>query len=110
MKTDKYILNAKGEAVPEPSLIAWAKWIETADRHIADDGFPLGATGLIRVSTVFLGLDHSFGAHGPPVLWETMVFGGLLDGEMARYTSKADAQAGHLAMVERVRATLPEAL
>jgi hypothetical protein len=35
---------------------------------------------------------------GPPVLWETFVFGGVLDGEMQRYTSKADALAGHQRM------------
>ena len=31
--------------------------------------------GNYLVSTVFLGLDHQFHAHGPPLLFETMVFG-----------------------------------
>lgn len=48
----------------------------------------------VRVSTVFLGLDHSFGA-GPPVLWETMIFGGDHDEYQERYTSYEDAVEGH---------------
>jgi hypothetical protein len=36
-----------------------------------------------RVSTVFLGLNHTFNG-GRPVLFETMIFGGPLDGEMER--------------------------
>ena len=51
---------------------------------------------------VFLGLDHSFGS-GPPLLFETMVFGGPLDEEMDRYTTWDEAEAGHKAMVKRVQ-------
>jgi hypothetical protein len=54
---------------------------------------------------VFLGLDHSF-RQGPPILWETMVFGGPLDGEMMRYTSRAEAFDGHQEMCRRVREAL----
>lgn len=32
-------------------------------------------SGDVFVSTVFLGLDHSFSDEGPPVLFETMVLG-----------------------------------
>lgn len=66
-------------------------------RHVGID--EIGAS---TVSTVFLGLDHAHNG-GPPVLWETMVFGGDLDGEQERYTSRADAVAGHAAMVARVK-------
>lgn len=51
-------------------------------------------TEKILVSTVFLGLDHSFG-DGPPVLWETMVFNGEHDQDQWRYTSQEEAIAGH---------------
>lgn len=65
-------------------------------RRVADD-----MVNGSRVSTVFLGLDHSY--HGNvPVLWETMVFGGKLDLEQERYTSHEDAVAGHKAMMNRV--------
>lgn len=48
----------------------------------------------ISVSTVFLGLDHSWG-DGPPVVFETMIFGGPLDDDQWRYCTLADAKAGH---------------
>lgn len=60
-------------------------------------------TGDADVSTVFLGLDHG-GGLGGPVLYETMVFGGELDGEQERYRTRAEALAGHAAMVARVDA------
>ena len=93
---DRYILDGDGNPVKEPNVAKWEKAFE-GDRHIGIDKI-----GDADVSTVFLAMDHSFG-EGPPVLWETMVFGGPLDQEQARYSSKADALAGHAAMCERVR-------
>jgi hypothetical protein len=56
----------------------------------------------VTVSTVWLGCDHAFG-HGPPRIFETMVFGGELDGEQVRYGTEAEAVAGHAEMLKRVR-------
>lgn len=49
-----------------------------------------------RVSTVFLELDHNWN-DGPPELWETMIFteDPDLSYYLQRYTSYADALAGH---------------
>jgi len=103
--TGKYILNTAGEPVPEPDLFIWAAWIHAADQQIAESMF-----GDIRVSTVFLGLDHSFSfdetEKTAPILFETMVFGGKLDQEMDRYATREEALLGHAAMNERVRASL----
>ena len=56
------------------------------------------------VSTVWLGLDHSFGS-GPPLIFETMVFdrekSGMSDLDCDRYSTEAEALAGHAAMVEK---------
>lgn len=104
--TDRYILDAAGNPQPCEDLLEWGRWMETAPRGVARDIDEGPDGGTIRVSTVFLGLDHSF-VGGPPVLWETLVFGGPLDGEMERYTSKADALRGHQAMCARVTAALP---
>jgi hypothetical protein len=52
---------------------------------------------------VFLGLDHRFGGSGPPLLFETMIFGGPLDEEMWRYSSWDAAEAGHAAAVRKAR-------
>lgn len=89
--TDRYILNDAGEPVPEPDLYAWGKWYDEHDRHVGADQF-----GPVRVSTVFLGLDHKFSIDaGPPVLWETMIFGGPHDQYQERYRSRTDALSGH---------------
>ena len=60
------------------------------------DYYRIGDTrvGRVQVSTVWLGLDHRFG-EGPPIIFETMVFGGVDDGEMERYCTEAEARAGH---------------
>lgn len=98
MRPGYWILDERGEPVPADAE-TWGFWFESADRHVADDADE--QTGW-RVSTVFIGLDHNFSNAGPPVLWETLVFGGPLDGEMERYTSRADALEGHRAMCARV--------
>lgn len=56
------------------------------------------------VSTVWIGLDHNYGDE-PPLIFETMVFDGPLDGETVRYSTWTEAQAGHVDMVEQVRST-----
>lgn len=49
----------------------------------------------VRVSTVFLGLDHCWNG-GKPILWETMIFGGVNDQNyQERYSSYEDALEGH---------------
>lgn len=81
----------------------WVSWMEGYDIKEAFDSIK-SARGGSDVSTVFLGMDHRYFGYGPPVLWETLVFGGSLAGEMERYTSRADAITGHAAMVKRVKA------
>lgn len=47
-----------------------------------------------EVSTVFLGFDHAhFG--GPPLLFETMIFGGNHDDFQRRYSTWDEAAVGH---------------
>jgi hypothetical protein len=70
-------------------------------RFVDNDGDPF-----VEVSTVFLVHDHDFGQTGVPVLWETMVFGGPLDQEMMRYSSRAGALQGHRGMCAVVGAAL----
>lgn len=94
----RYIINENGQPEPAPDLLLWARWFETADRVVAKT--EVGED--IMVSTVFLGTDHQWG-DGPPILYETLVFGGELDGEMERYSTQEDAKVGHAAMVERVQ-------
>jgi hypothetical protein len=85
---DKYILDGKN--VVSASLEEWAQWYETADRAVAKTSI----SDEVNVSTVFLGLDHSFG-DGPPQLFETMIFGGEHDQYQERFETWEQAEAGH---------------
>lgn len=96
----KYILDEEGNPVAVDDVLVWAEWMEgPAERW----RMALTQVGECRVSTVFLGLDHRWG-EGPPILFETMVFGGLLDGEVERYATLAEAMAGHESLASKVRA------
>lgn len=57
----------------------------------------------VEVSTVWLGLNHRFIGEGPPLIFETLVFGGPLDGHMDRYPNEVAALAGHDQMVAECR-------
>lgn len=81
------------------SLYVWAYMFEDMlYRRIGWTEFPNGA----YVSTVWLGLDHSFGC-GPPLIFESMVFDGVHDQETVRYSTEAEALAGHDQLAARVR-------
>lgn len=98
----KYILDAAGRPMAEPSLLRWVAWVEVSDRKVAEDKI-----GDCRISTVFLSIDHNFDPKGPPILWETMVFGGPLDQEQRRCSgSREQAEAVHADMVALVKAAL----
>lgn len=95
MKTEgKYILEGH-DPVEVDDLFVWARWFETADRHVANTDL-----GDVRISTVFLGLDHNFGPSSPPLLFETLIFGGPEDGYCERHATWTDAEAGHKKAVE----------
>lgn len=104
MKTRHWKLDELGEPVPCEDLMEWSAWFEdSGDKRVV-------AQTQVRdcmVSTVFLGLDHSFSPDAPPVLFETMIFGGPLDGEQTRYSTRAAAHRGHAEHVERARRAKP---
>ena len=56
----------------------------------------------IRVSTVFLGINHNHG-EGDPILFETMVFGGEYDEYMRRYVHYKEALLGHRLIVKALK-------
>ena len=98
----RYILVGH-EPVEEPDLITWARWLESADRHVADT-----MQDDVRVSTVFLGLDHNFGdLFGRPILFETMVFVDHDSVACDRYRTWDEAEAGHARWVMQVFKATP---
>lgn len=73
-----YVLTDEGVPWQCPDVSVWARWYETADRCVGET-----VHGQVRVSTVFLGIDHAFD-DGAPLLYETMIFGGEHDGHQDR--------------------------
>lgn len=66
-----YILNGKTPVQVE-SITEWAEWFEKGDRIVKQTDI-----GEVKISTVFLGIDHNFHPNSKaPILFETMVFGG----------------------------------
>jgi hypothetical protein len=98
-----HFIETEDGGVRAVSLLEWARMFdEDPDkRRVAETLFEG-----VRVSTVFLGLDHRMTMEGPPILYETMVFGGAMDGEMDRYATRLEALAGHEDMVARVQRSL----
>lgn len=88
-----YTLNSQGEPIEEPDILRWAEWLSTGERTIANTQI----TDDIRVSTIFLSIDYGFSLddNHPPILWETMIFGGPDDMAQWRYTGRDQALAHH---------------
>ena len=59
--------------------------------------------GDAEVSTAFLSVDHNFHDHGPPILFEVMVFGGKLDEHQQRFHTYAEAIQEHDRLVWTLR-------
>jgi len=98
--TDKYVLGGEDGHTPLPveDLLEWARWYEAEKgrRTVA-----LTETESCWISTVFLGLDHSFGMAGPPLLFETMVFGKDGAEDCERCSTWDEAVAQHNEIVRR---------
>lgn len=95
-----YIPDPAGNPQVETDFPAWEPWFERSDSSRVVAHTTLHRE--IRVSTVFLGLDHR---EVESLLYETLVLGGKLDGELVRYSTRASALHGHMVMVSRVRET-----
>jgi hypothetical protein len=54
----------------------------------------------LRISTVFLGVNYAYSPNEPPLLFETMVFGGEHDLFQERYRTWDEAVEGHARAIE----------
>jgi hypothetical protein len=97
--SDQFILVGR-EVIHEPDLLKWGKWFqENRDKRI----IARNDVEEIRVSTVFLGIDHSYGEGCPLQVFETMIFGGENDQYCERYSNYDDAEIGHKKALELVK-------
>ena len=90
-----YVLDGKSFRPAKNMDEFGAMWFG-GKRHVAKD-----IIGEVRVSTVFLGLDHGLG-DGPPLLFETMIFGGQHDQYQTRASSWTEAEGQHAAALALV--------
>ena len=108
--TSFYVLGPPDGQTPMP-VDDSHRWAEEWEQMVRDHRNVVCKTdlwtllGKVRVSTVFLGIDHGFLGEGSrPVLWETMVFGrGWLREYQERYDSHDEAANRHERIVQAVR-------
>lgn len=94
-----FILDANGAPRECKNIQEWSQWFETADRIVGQNTF-----GKIRISTVFIGIDHNCHPTGPPILWETAIFMDDDSNVVERYCTEASAKAGHERIAAELRA------
>lgn len=89
---NRYFILVDKKPVPVDGVLDWAKMFEDGHRSVRSSWYKEG----IIISTVFLGLNHNFHI-GPPVLFETMIFGSnaALDGYQTRCCTWDDAVLMH---------------
>jgi len=93
----QYILRGK-KPVRCDNIFKWSRFMDKKNRHVANTYI-----GSVRISTVFLALNHNFSDKASPLLFETMVFGGELDLCLERYRTWDGAAAGHKRWVAKVK-------
>ncbi len=81
--------NRKGEPIPFAQYMRMSGDYEY--RKVAKDD----PSEDVMVSTVWLGLNHEWRKGHPPLIFETMVFGGKLDHYQERYSTEEEAMLGH---------------
>lgn len=91
-----YALLDNLTTIPCDNLIKWTQGFETTMRIVGKTQI-----GNVEISTVFLGLDHQYG-DGPPLIFETMIFGGKYNDYQTRCTTYEQAIAMHEAAVKKV--------
>ena len=91
-----FVLDERGEPVRELDLEAWTRWFERADRSVARTVIAANVT----VLTTFHGVGETTESGQAPALFQTRVFGGVLDGEDAWNRTRTEAVAGHTMLVE----------
>ena len=94
-----FVLDERGEPLLEQDVDAWTRWFQRADRRIARSVVAPDLT----VLTTFRGVGEIDESGQAPALFETRVFGGVLNGEEVWHRTRAEALAGHAALAEWCR-------
>jgi len=107
-KKSMRLMFYRRDGTPYDDVMDWARDFDKGSRHIADVTLPNG----VRISTVWLGLDHNHLGKGRPLIFETMVFahGNYDDLDCWRYSTEEEAIRGHKTLVKKwsARKTIEE--
>lgn len=98
-----YLINPDHTYRAAKDLNDWMEHVDEAWARVAYTEFDHGN---IYVSTVFLGLDHRFYGEGPPIVFESMIFGPYGGNEQMRYSTWEEAEKGHALFVAEVEERL----
>jgi hypothetical protein len=98
-----YILDSDGEPKKVHNILEWTEWSRNPDNKRVAETF----VGEARISTVFLAMDwnvgdynYQLGKPATPILYETMIFGGVRDSDVYRWKTKQEALTGHQQIVD----------
>jgi hypothetical protein len=99
-----FVLDENGEPREERDLDQWQRWFEQANRGVARTA----VSPEVTVLTTFRAFDELTDPDASPKLYETRVFGGVLDGEQREHGTRAEAIAEHAALAEWCRLGMDE--
>ena len=94
-----WIFDEQGEP-KAVGIFEYIRWARNNSNALRKD-----AVGRVEISTVLLMVSSSM-FEQPPLIFETMIFGGEHDQYQYRYATKAEAIAGHERAVQLVREAL----
>lgn len=84
--------DRQGEPIP---MRVATEYLEDYDYKVVKQDVFVYDGEPVKVSTVWLGLDHNWMPEGAPKIFETMIFGGKLDLDQWRYSTEEQALDGH---------------
>jgi len=96
-----FTLNKQTGEIKEVSAVEWSVWFEDVENrrieYTNEEDF--------CVSTVFLGIDHSYGCGDQMLLYESCILEGPpeIQGNCYRYATMAEAKSGHYAILSILR-------
>ncbi len=120
----QYILIGKTPvAISDECICQWVLWYGHHHNSIRRETIPSrkpfnkGNAKMLRkinhyrqqemtISTIFLGLNYAWGNAPFPILFETMIFGGMRDGLQVRYSTIDEAINSHNNIVKKIKSTL----
>ena len=89
-----------GKIPSKCDMFTWARQMEKKRRVVSQTTYTINGDE-IYISTVFLGLDHGIG-QGPPLLFETMIFGGMHDQYQRRCSTWKQAENQHTEAIKLI--------